>query len=226
MKRLRRLLGRLLVWCVGLVVAFHVLCAVALAALRLVHPPTTAVQVERRLGALLAHRPYHKRYQFVPLARISPDLQHAVISAEDVRFYHHHGIDWTELREAAGDAWERERLGRGASTITQQLVKNLFLSTRRALFRKGLEFTLAPMAEAILGKRRILELYLNVVEWGPGIWGAQAAAERYYAVPAARVGREQAARMAACLPAPLHRKPAQMNDYGAEILTRMRAAGW
>ncbi|MCL4402553.1 MAG: transglycosylase domain-containing protein, partial [Acidobacteria bacterium] len=142
------------------------------------------------------------------------------------RFYQHHGIDWTELHKAADQALDKERLGRGASTITQQLVKNLFLSTTRSVIRKGVEFTLAPMAEVLLGKRRILELYLNVIEWGPGVYGAEAAARQYYGVPAARIGREQAARMAACIPSPLRRKPARMNEYSADILTRMRQAGW
>ena len=121
---------------------------------------------------------------------------------------------------------ERHKLGRGGSTITQQLVKNLFLSTERSLIRKGVEFTLVPIVEALLTKDRILELYLNVIEWGPGIYGAEAASEYYYHVPASELGREQAARLAAIIPAPLKRKPAQMNEYGEEILDRMSKTGW
>ena len=115
---------------------------------------------------------------------------------------------------------------RGASTITQQLVKNLFLSTSHSFVRKGIETTLVPPAEYILGKRRILELYLNVAEWGPGIYGAEAAAQFYYGIPAARVNREQGASLAAILPSPLHRRPARMNEYSTHILERMEKMGW
>jgi monofunctional biosynthetic peptidoglycan transglycosylase len=115
---------------------------------------------------------------------------------------------------------------RGASTITQQLVKNLFLTTSRSFVRKGVEFTLVPLAERILGKRRILELYLNVIEWGPGVYGAEAAAQYHFGMPAARVNREQGARLAAILPSPLRRRPARMNEYSALILERMSKMGW
>jgi monofunctional biosynthetic peptidoglycan transglycosylase len=121
---------------------------------------------------------------------------------------------------------QRHRLGRGGSTITQQLVKNLFLTTERSLVRKGVEFTLVPMVEALLTKDRILELYLNVIEWGPGIYGAEASSEYYYHVPASELNREQAARLAAIIPAPLKRKPAQMNEYSQEIQDRMAKTGW
>ncbi len=137
---------------------------------------------------------YHKRYKFIPLNQISPDLQHAVIAAEDAHFYQHHGFDWHEIQIAAQDDLEGERT-RGASTITQQLVKNLFFGTGRSILRKGAEVTLVPVAELVLGKQRILELYLNVVEWGPGIYGADSAC-RYHDETAARsIGREQAARL-------------------------------
>jgi monofunctional biosynthetic peptidoglycan transglycosylase len=148
-----------------------------------------------------------------------------VIAAEDTRFYQHRGIDWEEMGKIAEEKLQRGRL-RGGSTITQQLVKNLFLTTSRSVIRKGIEFTLVPFGELILGKRRILELYLNVIEWGPGVYGAEAAAQYCYGISAARVGREQAARLAACIPAPRARKPARMDDYSAEILARMRRMGW
>jgi monofunctional biosynthetic peptidoglycan transglycosylase len=115
---------------------------------------------------------------------------------------------------------------RGASTLTQQLVKNLFFGTGRSILRKGAETTLVPVAEFILGKQRILEIYLNVVEWGPGIYGAEPAC-RYWDKTAARnIGREQSARLAAILPAPLKRKPERMNSYSAVILKRMGQMGW
>jgi monofunctional biosynthetic peptidoglycan transglycosylase len=208
------------------VVAFYGACLVELAALRWVNPPTTAVQAERRLAARWHRKPYRKQEYFVPLARISPDFQHAVISAEDGRFYQHHGIDWKEVQNVVDKDLDQGKLGRGGSTITQQLVKNLFLSTNRSVLRKTVEFTLAPAAEVLLSKRRILELYLNVIEWRPGIYGAEASARAWYNIPAASVNREQGARLAALLPSPLRRKPERMNSYSAEILRRMAQTGW
>jgi monofunctional biosynthetic peptidoglycan transglycosylase len=201
------------------------LAALLLVAARWVDPPTTAVHIERRLQALIRQAPYHKRYKFIPLSQISPNLQHAVIAAEDGRFYQHHGFDWHQMEIAADEGLEGGRT-RGASTITQQLVKNLFFGTGRSILRKGVEATLVPVAEFVLGKERILEIYLNVVEWGPGMYGADAAC-RYYDGSAARtIDREQAARLAAILPAPLRRRPARMNQYSALILERMRQMGW
>jgi monofunctional biosynthetic peptidoglycan transglycosylase len=199
---------------------------VSLLALRWINPVFTAVQCQRRVEAVLRHKTYRKLYVFVPLNRISMDFQHAVIAAEDGRFYQHHGIDWLELRKVVADDLEEGAIGRGGSTITQQLVKNLFLTTRGSFLRKIAEFGLAPLAEVLIGKRRILELYLNVIEWGPGIYGAEAAARRYYGIPASRVGREQGARLAAVIPSPRRRAPARMNNYAAEILERMTRMGW
>jgi monofunctional biosynthetic peptidoglycan transglycosylase len=190
-----------------------------------IDPPTTAVQAQRHLQAWVHGTPYRKRYKFIPLSQISPNLQHAVVAAEDARFYQHHGFDWHEIQIAADDDLEGGR-SRGASTITQQLVKNLFFGTGRSYLRKGAEFTLVPLAELFLGKQRILELYLNVVEWGPGIYGADAACHAYDGTAARNTGREQAARLAAILPAPLKRRPARMNQYSALILERMRQMGW
>lgn len=201
------------------------LAALTLVAARWIDPPTTAVHIERRVQALVLREPYNERYTFVPLRRISPDLQHAVIAAEDARFYQHHGFDWHAIQIDAKEDMEGGRT-RGASTLTQQLVKNLFFGTGRSLVRKGAEATLVPIAELVLGKRRILELYLNVVEWGPGIYGAESASRFYYRVPAANIGREQGARLAAILPAPLKRRPARMNSYSSIILRRMTQVGW
>jgi monofunctional biosynthetic peptidoglycan transglycosylase len=201
------------------------LAALTLVAARWIDPPTTAVHVERRVQAWIHNRPYREHYKFVPLRQISPDLQHAVIAAEDGRFYEHHGFDWHQIQIDAEGDMEGGRV-RGASTLTQQLVKNLFFGTGRSVLRKGAEFTLVPVAELVLGKRRILELYLNVVEWGPGIYGAEAACRAYYGTSARNVGREQAARLAAILPAPLRRRPERMNRYSGLILERMRQMGW
>jgi len=217
-----RALVRWLVIGVALLWSF---AALILVAARWIDPPTTAVHIQRRLQAWIHHTSYRERYKFIPLSQISADLQHAVIAAEDANFYQHHGFDWHEIQIAAEDDLEGERT-RGASTITQQLVKNLFFGTSRSILRKGAEVTLVPVAEFVLGKRRILEIYLNVVEWGPGIYGAESAC-RYYDETAARnIGRQQAARLAAILPAPLKRRPERMNSYSAIILTRMGQMGW
>jgi monofunctional biosynthetic peptidoglycan transglycosylase len=209
-----------------LVAAFGALCILEIVALRWIDPPTTAVQAQRRVEAWLRHKPYRKRYVFVPLGRIAPDLQHAVVAAEDGRFYQHHGVDWKEVQKVVDQDLEEGRLGRGGSTITQQLMKNLFLTTHRSIVRKAVEFALAPAAELLLSKQRILELYLNVIEWGPGVYGAEAASHTWYNLPAARVDREQSARLAALIPSPLRRQPARMNSYSSEILRRMGQMGW
>jgi monofunctional biosynthetic peptidoglycan transglycosylase len=201
------------------------MAALMLLAARWIDPPTTAVQVERRVQAWTGHTPYRKRSQFVPLGSISPVLQHAVIAAEDARFYQHHGFDWHAIQLAAENDMDGGRL-RGGSTLTQQLVKNLFFGTGRSLLRKGAEFTLVPVAELALGKQRILELYLNVVEWGPGVYGAEPACQYYYRTEARNIDREQAARLAAILPAPRKRRPERMNRYAGIILERMRQMGW
>jgi monofunctional biosynthetic peptidoglycan transglycosylase len=199
--------------------------ALLLVAARWIDPPTTAVHIERQIQAWMHHKPYREHYKFIPLGEISPNLQHAVVSAEDARFYQHHGFDWHAIQIDAEDDMEGGRT-RGASTITQQLVKNLFFGTGRSIIRKVAEASLVPVAEFVLGKQRILELYLNVVEWGPGIYGADAACRYHYDVAARSISREDAARLAAILPAPLKRRPARMNHYSAAILVRMRQVGW
>jgi monofunctional biosynthetic peptidoglycan transglycosylase len=212
-------------WLVIGLVALWSLAALTLVAARWIDPPTTAVHMQRRLQAWIHQAPYRERYNFVPLNQISPDLQHAVIAAEDANFYHHHGFDWHQIEIDAENDLEGGRT-RGASTITQQLVKNLFFGTGRSFLRKGAEATLVPVAEFVLGKRRILEIYLNVVEWGPGIYGAEAACRYYSETPVRYIGRQQAARLAAILPAPLKRRPERMNNYSAIILRRMGQSGW
>jgi len=197
----------------------------SLLAARWIDPPSTAVHIQRHLQAWLRDTPYRERYKFVPLSQISLDLQHAVIAAEDARFYQHQGFDWHEVQIAAEDDFEGGRT-RGASTITQQLVKNLFFGTGRSFLRKGAEASLVPVAEIVLGKRRILEIYLNVVEWGPGIYGSESACRYYYGNAARNINREQAARLAAVLPAPLKRRPVRMNNYSTRILERMGQMGW
>ena len=210
------LIGLALLWSIA---------ALVIVAARWIDPPTTAVHMQRRLQSWIHRTPYREHYEFVPLSQISPDFQHAVIAAEDARFYQHHGFDWHAMEIAAEDDMEGVRL-RGGSTITQQLVKNLFFGTGRSVLRKGAEFTLVPVAELVLGKRRILELYLNVVEWGPGLYGAESACRYWYRTSARNIDRQRAAQLAAILPSPLRRRPDHMMRYSGLILERMRQVGW
>ena len=223
--RRRSVAGRIARLLVFAVLAFYAVVTLSLLLLRSVNPLTTAVQTERRLESLLHRKNYQKVYAFLPIERISPALQHAVISAEDARFFQHHGFDWKQVQIAIDDDLDQGKT-RGASTITQQLVKNLFLTTSRSFVRKGIEFTIVPIAEALLSKKRILELYLNVIEWGPGIYGAEAAAQHYYHVPATRLTRDQAVELASILPAPLRRKPGRLTEYDRIISERMVQMGW
>jgi monofunctional biosynthetic peptidoglycan transglycosylase len=222
---LRSRIPRLVVGALLLLLFLWSYAALMLVGFRWIDPPTTAVHMQRRFQSWFHNTTYRERYKFIPLSQISPDLQHAVIAAEDSRFYQHHGFDWQEIQIAAQEDLEGERM-RGASTITQQLVKNLFFGTGRSFLRKGAETSLVPVAEFVLGKRRILEIYLNVVEWGPGVYGAESACRYYDGIPARNIRRDQAARLAAILPAPLKRRPERMNSYSSIILRRMVQMGW
>lgn len=210
----------------GSVLGLLALYVVSLFYLAYFQPVGTAVQLQRYLAARSADRPYERRYRFVPLDQASEHLPRAVVAAEDTRFFQHAGIDWVELQSVLEASFERGRLGRGGSTITQQLVKNLYLSTHRSALRKVVEMPMALIAELILDKERILELYLNVIEWGPGIYGMEAAAQYHYGKRALAISRDEAARLAACIPAPLERKPQAMDRYSRLIRGRMRVMGW
>lgn len=215
-------------WLVLAVIALYGWVIFSLIVLRWVDPPTTAVQMQRRVESWMQSGTYTRRQQFVPLEKISIQIQRAVIAAEDGRFYQHNGFDWKQIRAVANDVLEdddRKRI-RGASTITQQLVKNLFLSLHGSVFRKAAEATIVPLAELILSKHRILELYLNIIEWGPGVYGAEAASQYHYRTSASRINRDQAARLASVLPLPLKRRPARMDRYTGIILKRMSQHGW
>jgi monofunctional biosynthetic peptidoglycan transglycosylase len=225
----KRIAARVLKWTLVGGAALYLWFVIQLILLRWIDPVFTMVQAQRRVESWIGKAPrYEKRHVQVPLAKISPDLQHAVIAAEDGRFYQHHGIDWQVIEELIeDDLMEDGKLGRGGSTITQQLIKNLFATTHRSLIRKGLEFALAPAAEMILSKERILELYLNNIEWGPnGVFGAEAAALFHYKTSAARLTREQAARLAVCVPGPRKRRPQAMTRSASVILARMRQMNW
>ena len=223
----RSLALRLLRGALLLVLSVYAVAALALLVVRFVPPPTTMVRVQRWVEARLAGRAYDERQTWRDLAALPRHVPRAVVAAEDTRFYEHSGFDWVEF-EAAGR--EAERSGgarRGASTITQQLVKNLFLTTHRSVLRKGAEVALTPVAELILPKERILELYLNEIEWGPdGVFGVEAAARHHYGVAATRLTRAQATRLAAVIPAPRVRQVRRMGWYARIIEGRMRAMGW
>ena len=208
----------------ALVSTYLGLCVAALLCYAAVFPPLTGVQLQRRVEALGREAAYQRVYRPRPLETLDPYLPRAVVAGEDSRFFRHTGINW----KAVGEAVEAYRQGddlRGASSITQQLVKNLFMTTHSTVLRKALEVPLTYAAEILLSKRRILELYVNIIEWGPGIYGAEAAAQYHYGTSAAALGRARAAALAACIPNPLDRRPATVGWYQRIILRRMHNLG-
>lgn len=201
-------------------------CTFCLILYTVANPPTTGVQIQRRVESFFEEEAYAKRYDPVARKAMAAHLRHAVVAAEDARFYEHGGIDWQAIQKAIEDNRRRGRAWRGGSTITQQLVKNLFMTTHSTYLRKALEVPLTYLAELILSKERILDLYLNVIEWDRGVYGAEAAARRYYSQPAARLTRRQAAGLAACIPSPRRRSPQAMGQYTNTILRRMQQMNW
>ena len=213
-----------LVTVVSLTATYLGACLAALALYAALFPPITGVQLQRRVEGLFAESPPGRVYRPQPLDRLDPDLPRAVVAGEDSRFFLHNGINWKAVGEAIEEYREGEGL-RGASSITQQLVKNLFMTTHSTYLRKALEVPLTYAAEGLLSKRRILELYVNVIEWGPGVYGAEAAARHHYGHSARRLTRAQAAALAACIPNPRGRRPATVGWYQRIILRRMRRLG-
>ncbi len=171
------------------------------------NPSSTALMEARMAEARERGRTLKRKWVWVPLSRISPYLKRAVIVAEDASFYSHGGFDWEGIKEAAAHNLERGKLHRGGSTITQQLAKNLYLSSEKSLLRKAHEAVITRTLEHQLTKSRILELYLNVVEWGQGIYGAEAAARHHFGKSAAALNLEEAVFLAAILPAPRQHDP-------------------
>jgi monofunctional biosynthetic peptidoglycan transglycosylase len=159
--------------------------------------------MRREAAALRQKNPKAElRQRWVPYSGISVHLKRAVVASEDARFSEHEGVDWEAIEKAYKENVKRGRTAKGGSTITQQLAKNLFLSPERSYVRKGQELVITYMIEALWDKRRILEVYLNIVEWGEGVFGAEAAARHYYGLKASQLGPEQSARLAAYLPNP------------------------
>ena len=193
-----------------------------------VYNPDSTALMRVRLERLRDSDPEARlHYQWVPYRYISPHLKRAVVAAEDAKFANHDGFDWDGIRKAAEKNLREGEIVSGGSTITQQLAKNLLLSGERTWWRKAQEAVITVMIELVMDKRRILELYLNVVEWGEGIFGAEAAARYHYSVTASELAPEQAARLAAILPSPRRYGPDPTTSYVQRrtqtILARMSA---
>jgi monofunctional biosynthetic peptidoglycan transglycosylase len=192
------------------------------------YPPSSTAFMERRLEAIAAKSPRARlRHEWVPYEQISANLKRAVVAAEDARFLDHEGFDWEMIQKAIERNERSGKVVAGASTISQQLAKNLFLSGERSWLRKGEEAIITWMLEHTLSKRRILELYLNVAEWGDTVFGAQAAARYHFGEPASALTAEQAAWLAAILPTPRRYERGRLTPYLAgrvnTILDRMGA---
>ncbi|MDP3085386.1 MAG: monofunctional biosynthetic peptidoglycan transglycosylase [Rubrivivax sp.] len=240
---LRKHLLRLLALLLLCVVALQIVFLLRIALMVVVDPQSTSFQRSEAWRLLVDKRQVLWSQQWVASAQISTHLKRAVIASEDASFSEHSGVEWDALEKA----WERNQRAQaqaerqqarqpqrpvstkvvGGSTITQQLAKNLLLSGERTVLRKAQEFVLALMLETLLSKQRILEIYLNSVEWGEGVFGAQAAARHYFRVDAAQLGPDQAARLAVMLPAPkrFEKRPdsAYVSGRAATIQARMPA---
>jgi monofunctional biosynthetic peptidoglycan transglycosylase len=214
MRLLRRLVGAIVL--LGLALACLL---IGLVALWRFTPPVSTLMLARTLTG----RPFER--QWAPLDRISPELAAAVVMSEDGQFCHHHGVDWKSLGEVLDDA-DEDGPSRGASTLTMQVVKNLFLWPGRSAIRKGLEIPLALGLDAVWPKRRILEVYLNIAEWGDGIFGAEAAARRDFSRPAADLDLRHAALLAVALPNPYRRDPRKpsraLSRLAGSVMERVR----
>lgn len=216
-KRRPPIARKVVTWLIGLAVVLTAVLLGLVVLYRFVPPVSTLM-----LARMVAGRPVDRRW--VPLEQISSSLQAAVIMSEDGQFCRHHGVDWSALGEVLHDIEHGGRV-RGASTLTMQTAKNLFLWPSRSYLRKGLEIPLALLIDFAWGKRRMLEIYLNMAEWGDGTFGAEAAARRYFHVAAADLTPQQAALLAAALPDPLQRNAAKpsrrLATLAATVLRRL-----
>ena len=207
-----------------------VLCSVAWVAFyRFVNPPITPLMVIRWVEARAAGRPAAIDRQWRPLAALGTALPRAVIASEDARFFAHHGVDLEEVeRSRLYNERHHGRRVRGASTISMQCARNVFLWPGRSWLRKAVELYFTGLIELLWSKQRILEVYLNVIEWGNGVFGAEAAAKRYFGIPASQLSAEQAARLAAMIPSPrrFERNPGSeyLDGRVSTILARMPSA--
>jgi monofunctional biosynthetic peptidoglycan transglycosylase len=190
------------------------------------HNPATSAFMETRLEVLQDKNPDAElRHQWVPYSRISPNLKRALIAAEDSKFLEHEGFDWEGIQKAYEKNLKKGKIVAGGSTISQQLAKNLFLSGSRTPWRKLEEAAITVMLERTMSKRRILEIYMNVIEWGDGVFGAEAAARHYFHTTAANLSALQAAKLAAMVPNPRyydkHREARGLQRRMGIILARM-----
>jgi monofunctional biosynthetic peptidoglycan transglycosylase len=188
--------------------------------------PSSSAFMETRLEMMHDKNPNAElRHKWVPYAKISDNLKRALIAAEDANFVDHEGFDWEGIAKAYEKNLKKGKIVAGGSTISQQLAKNLFLSTKRTPWRKLEEAAITVMLEAVMDKQRIFEIYLNVIEWGDGVFGAEAAARHYYQVGAAQLSADQAARLAAMVPNPRyydkHREARGLQQKTSIILDRM-----
>ena len=228
MKKLGRFLGWLALGLAGIFLAVQLSFLARIWWWRDHNPQDTAF-MEASLERLRAKKPDAKvRHQWVAYDRISPSLKRAIVAAEDARFAEHEGFDWEAIEKALEKNRKKGKVVAGASTISQQLAKNLFLSADRTPWRKGQEALITVMIEQLMDKRRILEIYLNVIEWGEGVFGAEAAARHYFGTSAAALSPEAAARLAAIVPNPRfydrNRNTAWLARKTQLILARMPAA--
>ena len=212
-------------WVVGLFLGLNILLVLVF---RFVPVPTSGLMVQRRVEAWAGDKPYTSRHRWVPLEDISPSLGAAVIAAEDQNFTEHFGFDWQAIEKAVQHN-EHSRRKRGASTVSQQTAKNLFLWSSRSWTRKGLEAWFTLLLEVGWSKKRILEVYLNIVEFGDGVYGAEAAARTFFGKPAKRLTPSEAALLAAVLPNPRRFHAGAPSEYirGRQtwILNQMRQLG-
>lgn len=188
--------------------------------------PHSSAFMEDRLEVIQEKKPDAElKYKWVDYNKISNNLKRAVIASEDAKFLDHEGFDWDGIQKAYEKNLKKGKIVAGGSTISQQLAKNLFLSTKRTPWRKAQEAVITVMLESMLSKRRILEIYLNVIEWGNGVFGAEAAARHYYKTSASRLSAGQAARLAAMIPNPrfydAHKSTRYLNRRTATIQARM-----
>lgn len=190
------------------------------------HNPSTSAFMEQRLETLQTRNPDAElRHQWVPYNRISNNLKRALIAAEDSKFLDHEGFDWEGIQKAYEKNQKKGKVVAGGSTISQQLAKNLFLSSKRVFWRKAEEAVITLMLEKMMSKRRIFEIYLNVIEWGNGVFGAEAAARHHFKTSASNLSAEQAARLASMVPNPRyydsHRNSRGLARKTGIILARM-----
>jgi monofunctional biosynthetic peptidoglycan transglycosylase len=225
MKFLRRWLWRIPLFLVGLALTYQLWIFGHVVYWNFYNPSTSAFMQERLEILRQKNSGATLRMQWMPYERISPHLKRAIIAAEDSKFLEHEGFDFDAIQKAYEKNLKKGRLVAGGSTISQQLAKNLFLSAQKTPWRKGQEAVITLMLENVMSKRRIMEIYLNVIEWGNGVFGAEAAIRHYYGTSASSISAEQAARLAAMIPNPRfydrHRNTAWLSKKTGVILSRM-----